>query len=460
MQNEVPPPNFSEPLLPRLSRRTPIKAQTPRSGPSSSSHLRTAANDTRKIKQTFTTCKDYPAALPIFHQPFEPTADLPRNQRRSKVEALTKIDRANTPNQVNGGSVGTSFLPARAPSAGPSGPHPSRNPLLRPPTVNPPFDPSTVRFTAPRYAPSRAGTRLFGLEECPVFTPTLDEFSDPLAYIDSIGAIAKPYGMCKIIPPEGWQMPFSLETDTFKFKTRLQKLNRLEAASRAKRNYLEQLTMFHLQQGDAKVTIPVIDRKTLDVWALRKEVNKLGGHEEVSKLKGWTVIAEKLGYHVDHALHIKSAYLRIIYPFETFALRAKSTSGSPLTPMPSTTASRPPGFVNESPSSPTRHVGRMGGMRTSPKQQTDGEAISTLSPPFAISSMAAGPSLLQSASALEEAAKIADLPKIKVPGFSSMDGSESELSDDEAMSLKYRRRSTPEPPVYQKGEVCDRQYTR
>ena len=94
-----------------------------------------------------------------------------------------------------------------------------------------------------------------------------------MSYIDSLGPIAKPYGICKIVPPEGWRMPFSLETDTFRFKTRLQRLNSLEAASRAKVNFLEQLTMYHLQQGDSRVTIPVIDRKPIDLWQLRKEVN-------------------------------------------------------------------------------------------------------------------------------------------------------------------------------------------
>jgi histone demethylase JARID1 len=40
--------------------------------------------------------------------------------------------------------------------------------------------------------------------------------------------------------------------------------------------------MYHKQQGDAKVTIPIIEHKTLDLWALRKEVNRLGGLNEVS----------------------------------------------------------------------------------------------------------------------------------------------------------------------------------
>lgn len=71
-------------------------------------------------------------------------------------------------------------------------------------------------------------------------------------------------------------------TQIFRFQTRLQRLNSLEATSRAKFNFLEQLYMFHKQQGNPGVTIPVIDQKPLDIWALRKQVANLGGAEQVS----------------------------------------------------------------------------------------------------------------------------------------------------------------------------------
>lgn len=43
----------------------------------------------------------------------------------------------------------------------------------------------------------------------PTFFPTVEEFEDnPLTYIEKIRPIAEKYGVCKIVPPEGWDPPF------------------------------------------------------------------------------------------------------------------------------------------------------------------------------------------------------------------------------------------------------------
>lgn len=53
---------------------------------------------------------------------------------------------------------------------------------------------------------------VFGLPEAPTYYPTIQEFADPLAYIQSIRPEAEQVGICKIVPPEGWNPPFSLDT--------------------------------------------------------------------------------------------------------------------------------------------------------------------------------------------------------------------------------------------------------
>ncbi len=43
------------------------------------------------------------------------------------------------------------------------------------------------------------------LDEAPIFHPTMEEFADFAGYVAKIGAIAKQYGICKIVPPAEWK---------------------------------------------------------------------------------------------------------------------------------------------------------------------------------------------------------------------------------------------------------------
>ena len=69
-----------------------------------------------------------------------------------------------------------------------------------------------------------------------------------------------------------------------------QRLNSIEASSRAKVNFLEQLYRFHKQQGNPRVSVPTINHKPLDLWTLRKEVHRLGGYEAVWFLSAVEII--------------------------------------------------------------------------------------------------------------------------------------------------------------------------
>lgn len=54
---------------------------------------------------------------------------------------------------------------------------------------------------------------MFELEDCPIYHPSQEEFKDPLKYIQSISPEAQHYGIIKIVPPEGWNMPFVTDTE-------------------------------------------------------------------------------------------------------------------------------------------------------------------------------------------------------------------------------------------------------
>ncbi|XP_078529835.1 lysine-specific demethylase 5A isoform X2 [Lissotriton helveticus] len=155
--------------------------------------------------------------------------------------------------------------------------------------------------------------------ECPVFEPTWEEFSDPLGFIGRIRPIAEKTGICKIRPPKDWQPPFACDVKSFGFTPRVQRLNELEAMTRVKLDFLDQLAKFLELQGST-LKIPIVERKLLDVYALSKTVSSEGGFEIVSKEKKWSKVASRLGYLPGKGTGslLKSHYDRILYPYELF----------------------------------------------------------------------------------------------------------------------------------------------
>ncbi|XP_076035943.1 lysine demethylase 5 isoform X2 [Oratosquilla oratoria] len=155
--------------------------------------------------------------------------------------------------------------------------------------------------------------------EAPVFKPTWEEFQDALGYINKIRPIAEQSGICKIIPPPDWQPPYAVDVDNFKFTPRIQRLNELEAHTRIKLNFLDQIAKFWELQGSS-LKIPVVERKALDLYSLHKHVQLEGGHEHVTKERRWNRIANKIGFPSNKNLGalLKSHYERILHPYDIF----------------------------------------------------------------------------------------------------------------------------------------------
>jgi hypothetical protein len=293
-----------------------------------------------KYIHTFTTALDYPRVPNPDGSPFEGHIEAAwrTEARKSLMSRLAKEASKSTGHAVPAPAdsppahylskpTGVSLLPPMAnpaneksnPTPAPANPEPNpeNNPQMkklrmRHNSCNSRYgtDFDMFKENSPRY-PKLRETRLFGLKECPTLYPTEEEFADPMSYIKKIGETGrgKEFGIVKVVPPEGWRMPLEIDykvitrypegflkriigqlivrpciaflLQTFRFQTRLQRLNSLEATSRAKFNFLEQLYMFHKQQGNPDVVIPVIDHRPLDVWALRKEVANQGGAEKV-----------------------------------------------------------------------------------------------------------------------------------------------------------------------------------
>ncbi|XP_022716483.1 LOW QUALITY PROTEIN: lysine-specific demethylase JMJ15-like [Durio zibethinus] len=70
------------------------------------------------------------------------------------------------------------------------------------------------------------------IDDAPVFYPTVEEFKDTLAYIETIRAEAESFGICRIVPPPSWTPPCPLkEKDIWehaKFLTRIQQVDLLQ----------------------------------------------------------------------------------------------------------------------------------------------------------------------------------------------------------------------------------------
>jgi [histone H3]-trimethyl-L-lysine4 demethylase len=126
--------------------------------------------------------------------------DSKRAPRKSKTEAIAALARGDSP-----------FPAGDDRNAADSTPSPTKagtNALSAHK-----LDFNVIKTTSPRVLPHRTTPRPFGLEDCPVFYPSLEDFKDPMKYIHTISPKAKEYGICKIVPPAGWKMPFVTDTE-------------------------------------------------------------------------------------------------------------------------------------------------------------------------------------------------------------------------------------------------------
>ena len=166
-----------------------------------------------KQPSTFISCLSIPVegAVPIKPQEDSPSSpqtrmshqgtsgSAKRAPRKSKTNALAALqNHTSSLSNDEGGpqDVSDDFFGANSPIS-----------------VSPSLDLSSVKTSSPRTQPPRSTQRLFELPDCPVFHPTSEEFKDPMAYIDSISHRVVNYGICKVVPPVGWKMPFVTNTE-------------------------------------------------------------------------------------------------------------------------------------------------------------------------------------------------------------------------------------------------------
>ena len=132
-----------------------------------------------------------------------------------------------TPSTGGTASATTTMRPT--PSIAPGQPNPTIAPLSTGSNIYPVYAPhipyslrkapildmSTVERRGHSHAARESHKRVrpHGLQEAPSFRPTMEEFHDPMAYCRKIAPQAAKYGICKVIPPDGWDPAFAIDTE-------------------------------------------------------------------------------------------------------------------------------------------------------------------------------------------------------------------------------------------------------
>lgn len=196
------------------------------------------------------------------------------------------------------------------------------------------------------------------LVEAATFRPTLEEFKDPLAYIQSIHVIAHDQGIAKIIPPvpphewlDGEVFQKVVKSDTFYFQTKVQDVGGLSHRG-TPQAFIEIVNHYR-----SKLSLPPFT-KCREVAGKRLRMNRLfdtvsaaGGSAVVDRDDAWKEVAAQLNFPVFPANveAIKAVYDEVIRPVEHMIPAALShQAASSAQPSPGMRAVDAPSKANQS----------------------------------------------------------------------------------------------------------------
>lgn len=133
------------------------------------------------------------------------------------------------------------------------------------------------------------------VKEAPVFTPTAEEWKEPLVYINSL-RIHEHWGAVVVKPPPGWHdLPCAV--DRFqKLPTQLLSVHSLQKeTTAAEKQFWMEFDVFMEQSGASRLKKkPTLGGQEIDLYRLWRLVKKRGGYESVSGNRGWKEIVDEL----------------------------------------------------------------------------------------------------------------------------------------------------------------------
>ncbi|CAG9558089.1 unnamed protein product [Danaus chrysippus] len=158
----------------------------------------------------------------------------------------------------------------------------------------------------------------------PVFYPTLEEFRDPMAYLEKIMKFTKKYGIFKLVAPDEYE-PTCTISENFKFSTSHQYIarffNRWGPAARelcTMRAYLATQNV-HFKRG------PLLGGLEVDLPKVFHIVQRLGGLKTVMDKKKWHRIAEELNLRNlrNPEKKFDNLFLKYLLPYNSLTKRER-----------------------------------------------------------------------------------------------------------------------------------------
>jgi hypothetical protein len=119
-----------------------------------------------------------------------------------------------------------------------------------------------------------------------------------MAYLASIRDVCESSGICKIIPPKGWEPPCPLELGSLTFPVKVQKLHELLSGDTEKEQatFYEDYDRYLRSVGKqlSKWKYPQFQGQDVDIFPFYRAVQRRGGYAAVTEHKRWKEVAQAL----------------------------------------------------------------------------------------------------------------------------------------------------------------------
>ncbi|XP_075990679.1 jumonji, AT rich interactive domain 2 isoform X2 [Anticarsia gemmatalis] len=158
------------------------------------------------------------------------------------------------------------------------------------------------------------------IEDARVLWPTLEEFEDPIAFIESVWTIVSKYGMCKIMPPTSFT-PACKTDENIRFEASNQYIPRLYNRWGPSARELCAIKLSLKIENVKFDKAPIIDGLEVNLPKLYQTVQQHGGFETVIDRRKWELVAEDMKFNPTPTTERKldNIYVKYLIPYDTMS---------------------------------------------------------------------------------------------------------------------------------------------